>query len=399
MKMSRTTAITAMGVVVLLLAGCSGPGGANPGSSAAAMTKCLTDTAGAVSSASQPASTTITPSTGFAANAIIGVSLPDDQSMKWIEAKPMFNKTLTAAGYRPIVQVAINGVSDQQNQIDALVKQGISVLVVGPIDSSALGSQLDAAKAAGITVIAYDRQLIDTGSVDMYVSYDNFLAGQLQGQALIQGMLMTQGPPPYNIELMAGAPDDVASTPLFAGAMSVLQPGIECGALVIRSRQTSQNQVSTPGWLPANAKKRVDAILANYYTSDTLNGILVPTDAMARAALESLSDAEKTDQRTVITGQDSETESIPLVMAGSQYMTIYRDTQGLVDEVTTIIGLLQQGQPVPVSDTTIYNNGNKIVPAVLLTPQAVTASNAAEVYANDASRIGCTQDPPANCQQ
>jgi len=403
-QMKKLTSLVALAAAgALLLTGCGSGSSNTPSGSAGdtdAMKTCLTNAADTVSQGtSGNTSSTITPSTGFAADATIGISLPQKTSQNWVEAEGMFNKALPAAGFKSTVQFATNGVADQQNEITAMISQGVSVLVVGAIDGSQLGSQLDAAKAAGITVIAYDRLLTNTNSVDMYVAYDNYKVGQLQGQALLQGMLATQGDPPYNIELIAGSPDDANSKPFFDGAMSVIQPGLDCGALTIPSGQNTQTQAATQGWLAANAQKRMDTILGNNYTDTTLNGILSPNDTLARAALASLSSAGKSDEKTVITGQDSETASIPLIMQGTQYMTIYKNTQGLVDEIVKIVQQLQQGQPVTVNDTSTYNNGVKVVPTDLLTPQVVTAANAADVYKNDTTREPCTQTPvPASCQ-
>ncbi len=413
MKKIATSAVTLAAVGAMLLAGCAGTSergggdqttaGPSGGSSSdtTALTQCLTDAAATVdASASGGAASEITPSTGFEAGAQIGVSLPQKTSQNWVEAEGMFNDQLTAAGYQPIVQFATNGVPDQQNQITAMVTQGVKVLIVGAVDGSQLGGQLDQAKAAGITVIAYDRLLMNTESVDMYVAYDNYKVGQLQGQAVINGMLETQGQPPYNVELIAGSPDDANSKPFFEGAMSVIQPGIDCGAIKVLSGQTTQQQVATQGWLASNAQKRMDTILGANYTDAKLNGILSPNDTLARAAIAALDSAGKADEKTVISGQDSETASIPLIMKGTQYMTIYKDTNGLVKEIVKIVNLLQQGQPVPINDTTSYDNGVKVVPTDLLTPQVVTADNATTVYANDATRQPCTQDPaPASCNQ
>ena len=401
-----TTAVALAAAGALFLAGCATGGtssSSSPSSTAdvTAMKACLTAAAGAVSEGtSGTTQDTITPSTGFDAGAVIGVSLPQKTSQNWVEAEGMFNEQLKAAGYSPIVQFATNGVTDQQNQISAMITNGVKVLVVGAVDGSQLGSQLDAAKAAGITVIAYDRLLMQTKSVDMYVAYDNYKVGQLQGKAVVEGMLAKQGDPPYNVELIAGSPDDANSKPFFEGGMSVIQPGIDCGAIKVLSGQTTQQQVATQGWLASNAQKRMDTILGANYTDATLNGVLSPNDTLARAALASLQAAGKSDEKTIISGQDSETASIPLIMNGTQYMTIYKDTNGLVQEIVKVINLLQKGQPVPVNDMTTYNNGVQVVPTDLLTPQVVTAANAAQVYKNDTTREPCTQVPtPDTCKQ
>jgi len=315
----------------------------------------------------------------FDAGATIGVSLPQKTSENWVLAEGLFKDGLTAAGYKPIVNFADGGVPEQQSQISAQITNGAKVLVIGAIDGSQLGSQLAQAKQAGITVIAYDRLLTNTPDVDMYVAYDNYKVGQLQGQALLDGLAAQQGASPWNVELIAGSPDDANSKPFFEGAMSVLQPKIDDGTLKVPSGQTTQQQVATQGWLAKNAQQRMDAILAKNYTGGTkLNGILSPNDTLARAALTSVKAAGLPNP--VITGQDSEVESVKLIADGTQYSTINKDTNTLVKQVIDIIGQLQKGEAIQFNDTTSYNNGVKVVPAYLLTPVLITKDNVCTGY-------------------
>ncbi|MEN1973517.1 sugar-binding protein [Cellulomonas olei] len=326
---------------------------------------------------------------GFAADATIGVALPQKTSENWVLAEQLFNDGLTDAGFKPIVQFANSGVTEQQNQIQAMVEQGASVIVVGAIDGSQLGTQLEAAKDSGASVIAYDRLVKNTDAVDMYVAFDNFQVGVLQGQALLQGLEERKGDGPYNIELIAGSPDDANSTPFFEGAMSILQPKIDDGTLVVVSGQTSFEQVATQGWKAENAQKRMDTILAGSYTDTELDGVLSPNDTLGRAALTSVSQAGK--DTPVVTGQDSEVESVKSIMAGEQYSTIYKDTRELVAQTIKEIQLLQKGEDPEINDTESYDNGVKVVPSFLLTPVIVTKENAADVYKNDDTLFPLTQ--------
>jgi putative multiple sugar transport system substrate-binding protein len=319
---------------------------------------------------------------GFAADATIGVALPQKTSENWVLAEELFNDGLTEAGFEPIVQFANGGVSEQQNQIQAMIEQGAEVIVVGAIDGSQLGAQLEAAHDAGIQVIAYDRLVKNTDAVDLYVAFDNFKVGELQGEALLQGLAERKGAGPYNIELIAGSPDDANSTPFFEGAMSVLQPKIDDGTLTVVSGQTTMEQAATQGWKAENAQKRMDTILSGSYSGGTeLHGVLSPNDTLARAALTSVSQAGL--PTPVITGQDSEVESVKSIVAGEQYSTIYKDTRELVAESIRQVQLAQTGEEFEANDTESYDNGVKVVPAFLLDPVIVTQENAAEVYAND----------------
>lgn len=320
---------------------------------------------------------------GFAADATIGVALPQKTSENWVLAEQLFNDDLTEAGFTPIVQFANNGVTEQQNQIQAMIEQGAKVIVVGALDGSQLGTQLEDAHAQGIQVIAYDRLVKNTDAVDLYVAYDNFRVGELQGQALLEGLAERKGEGPWNIELIAGSSDDANSVPFFEGAMSVLQPEIDSGNLNVVSGQTTFEQAATAGWKAENAQRRFDSIMSGSYTDTELHGVLSPNDTLARAALTAV--AQAGEETPVITGQDSEVESVKSIMDGEQYSTIYKDTRTLVAETIKAVQHAQTGGDLAdlANDTESYDNGVKIVPAMLLEPVIVTQANAADVYADD----------------
>jgi len=320
---------------------------------------------------------------GFAADATIGVALPDKTSENWVLAGQLFTDGLEKAGFKADVQYApaSNTVAEQQNQIQAMVTGGAKVIIIGAKDGKQLATQVEAAHDAGVAVIAYDRLIENTEAVDYYVAFDNFEVGKLQGQALLDGLAERAGhEAPYNIELFSGSPDDANSAVFFNGAMEVLQPKIDDGTLKVVSGQTEIAQTATEGWKAENAQRRMDSILTSTYSSETLDGVLSPNDTLARAIITSVQGAGK--DVPVVTGQDSEVESVKSIMEGIQYSTINKDTTLLVEQAIKMVGQLQKGEEVDVNDTEQYDNGVKVVPAYLLPPIIVTKENAAEAYAN-----------------
>ncbi|MGN7149061.1 substrate-binding domain-containing protein [Arthrobacter sp. SAFR-179] len=318
---------------------------------------------------------------GFPQDSSIGVALPQKTSENWVLAEKLFNDGLSGAGFKADVQFANGGVSEQQNQISAMVTKGAKVIIVGAIDGSQLGTQLKQAKDSGATIIAYDRLLLNTENVDYYVAYDNFKVGVLQGQALLEGMKAKKPSGPYNIELFAGSPDDANAKVFFDGAMSVLKPKIDDGTLKVLSGQTNFEQAVTQGWKAENAQRRADTLLTGSYGSASLDGVLSPNDTLARAVLTSVKAAGK--PTPVITGQDSEVESVKSILAGEQYSTINKDTRKLVEHAITMVKDLQAGKKPEVNDDKSYNNKVKTVPAYLLEPVIVTAANVKTAYKDD----------------
>jgi putative multiple sugar transport system substrate-binding protein len=319
---------------------------------------------------------------GFAADATIGVALPDRTSENWVLAGDLFTNGLDEAGFEGNVQYAgsSNSVGDQQQQIQTMIDGGAEVIVIGAADTNQLATQLQAADAAGITVIAYDRLIQNSDLVDYYVAFDNYHVGELQAESLLQGLEERYGDQEsWNIELFSGSPDDSNSAVFFDGAMSVLQPRIDDGTLTVVSGQTTVQQTSTEDWAAENAQNRMDTILQSSYQGQELHGVLSPNDNLARAILTSV----QNDGRDVpvVTGQDSEVESVRAIVAGTQYSTIYKDTRALVAATIEMVQALQAGEEPETTATS--DNGAMEVPANLLEPVIVTQENAAEAYADN----------------
>lgn len=321
---------------------------------------------------------------GFAADSVIGVALPWLGTQNWAEADEMFRTQLEAAGFKPIVQHADNKVTQQQQQIESMIQNGAKVIVVGAVDGSQLGTVLEEAAAAGIKIIGYDRLIENTTGIDGLVQFGSIKTGELQGQALLDGLAKLKGEGPYNIELFGGGPADPNAVNFFKGAMTVLQPKIDDGTLVVVSGQTDFTQCGTMDWDNSKAQSRMDSLLSGFYSDKEIHGVLSPNDGIARAIITASENAGQ--PLPVVTGLDAENESVEWVWSGRQYCTVAKPTDALVAKTIEIIKALQAGDEMPAADTTV-NNGKKDVGVYELPPLVVTKENAKEAFANDPGRL------------
>jgi putative multiple sugar transport system substrate-binding protein len=315
---------------------------------------------------------------------LIGVALPAKTSQNWVLAGDDFKKSIEAAGFKADIQYAdaSSPVPSQQSEINSMLTKGAKVVIIGAADGSQLGTQVQTAKKDGAVVIAWDRNILNTKNVDYYVAFNNFHVGELQAQALLDGLKKEKGSGPYNVELFAGSPDDANAKVFFDGAMSVLQPKIDDGTLKVTSGQTDFQKVVTQGWLAQNAQKRMTDLITGYYAKGTkLDGVLSPNDTLARAILQATKSAGLPNP--VVTGQDSETDSIPLIMNGTQYSTIYKDTKLEAQAAIDLVSTLSKGDKPKTVNDKVNNNGVITVPAVELSPVLVTKDNAVEAYKNN----------------
>jgi putative multiple sugar transport system substrate-binding protein len=147
--------------------------------------------------------------------------------------------------------------------------------------------------------------------------------------------------------------------------MEVLKPLIDKGRHRCRLRPDGHQADRDPG-LEGGERPAADGLAADltYNGGKKLDGVLSPNDTLARAIITSVKGAGK--PVPVVTGQDSEVESVKSIMAGEQYSTINKDTRKLVAETIKMVQKLQAGETPEINDTKSYDNGVKIVPSYLL---------------------------------
>ncbi len=314
----------------------------------------------------------------------IGIAMPTKSSLRWISDGDSLKSALESKGYSVDLQYAEDDIPNQLAQIENMVTKGVKALVIASIDGTTLSAVLQQAADAGIKVIAYDRLIRDSGNVDYYTTFDNFQVGVLQANSLVKG-LKERFPDtkPWNVELFGGSPDDNNAFFFYDGAMSVLQPLIDSGDIVIKSGQTGMDKVGTLRWDGAVAQARMDNILsANYSDGSVVHGVLAPYDGLSRGIISSLRGVGygSADQPwPIVTGQDAETPSVKAIIAGEQFSTVYKDTRELAKTTADLVDTVLTGSTPEGLDTETYNNGVKVVPSILLTPYEVDATNYKEL--------------------
>jgi putative multiple sugar transport system substrate-binding protein len=305
---------------------------------------------------------------------LVGISMPTKSSTRWISDGESMVKEFTALGYTTDLQYGEDDIPNQLAQIENMVTKGAKVLIIAAIDGSTLSDILKKAKESGAKVFAYDRLITKTGDVDYYTTFDNFGVGVLQAQSLVQG-LKERFPDvkPWNVELFGGSPDDTNAFYFYDGAMSVLQPMIDSGEIVIPSGQMGMDKVGTLRWDGAVAQARMDNLLSANYTDKKVHGVLAPYDGLSRGIISSLKGVGYAPgaEMPIVTGQDAELPSVKAMTSGEQYSTVFKDTRELAKVTAAMVDAVMQGKEPEINDTKTYNNEVKVVPSYLLTPYSV----------------------------
>ncbi|MDF2614039.1 MAG: sugar transporter substrate-binding protein [Clostridia bacterium] len=368
MKMKKIFSLLLAGAMSLALAACAPSAPAEPQA---------TETAPAAEAQTEA------PAAEAEGGKYVGVLMPTQSSQRWIQDGDNMKKQLEAKGYTVDLQYAEDVVENQVSQLENMVTKGVNVLVIASIDGEALTAVIDKAAEAGIKVIAYDRLIRGSGNITYYATFDNFKVGVQQGSYIADKLGLADGKGPFNVELFGGSPDDNNAYFFYDGAMSILQPYIDKGQLVVKSGQTGMDKVSTLRWDGATAQARMDNILsASYSDGSKVDAVLSPYDGISIGILSSLKAVGygSADQPLpIVTGQDAEVPSVKSIIAGEQAQTVFKDTRTLAEKTVQMVDAVLQGKEAEVNDTTTYDNGVKVVPSFLCDPVSVDASNYKEV--------------------
>ncbi|TDS86797.1 multiple monosaccharide ABC transporter substrate-binding protein [Nesterenkonia aurantiaca] len=323
----------------------------------------------------------------------VGVAMPTQTYERWLNDGASVEEGLEELGYTADLQYADDDIPTQQQQIDQMITQDYDALIIASIDGSALTSQLDAADAADIPVISYDRLLTNSENVDFYVTFDNFAVGQEQANALLYGLGVfdenfeeAEDAPEetLNVELFAGSLDDNNARFFWDGAMDVLEPYIEDGTLAVPSGQTTIEQAATQRWEQETAQERMENLLTSTYSGgEELHGVLSPADPLSRGIINALRGAGMGDDiesgLPIVTGQDAEIASVSLIAEGVQHSTIFKDTRNLADQAVSAADSFLNGEEPEANDTESYDNGSAVIPSYLLPVEMILQENYEEI--------------------
>lgn len=386
MKRKLLSMILAVAMVATMLTGCGGDSTTTTADDTTADDATADDT-----TADDEADVSADDEGGQAASGDVqvGIVLPTKDEPRWLQDQAQFEAILGDAGFTNQVLFSQGSSATEKTNVETLISQGIDVLIICAQDGSAAAAAVEAAKDAGVTVIAYDRLITGTEAVDYYVTFDSFSVGVAQGQYLIDNAPEGTGIPLY---LYAGAATDNNAFIFFEGAWSVLQPKIADGTFVVANSseaealkdngELSRDEIGkiigqvTTDWDFNVAKSKAEAHLTAA-GADMKGDVLVlgPNDGTAR----SIADVFATDKDITsfkVTGQDAEQASVQYVIDGKQSMTIFKDTRTLAaDSVAMAVAILNGD--TPATDTT-YNNEAKDVPAKQTDIVVVTQDNVKE---------------------
>jgi D-xylose transport system substrate-binding protein len=321
----------------------------------------------------------------------VGLLLPDSVTARYAAAdKPYFEAKMKSLCPSCTVLYA-NADADpakQQQQAQSMLTQGAKVLVLDPQDGKAAASIVAAAKQKNVPVISYDR-LINSADLSYYISFDNEKVGQLQAQALVDKLKTDKVPSGSGILMVNGAPTDPNAAQFKKGAHSVIDSS---GYKVLA-------EYDTIDWQPTNAQSWASSQITKF--GNKITGIYAANDGTAGGVIA----AEKAGnfKPVPLTGQDAQLSGIQNILAGTQYMTVYKAVKPEAEDAASMAWALLNGKTWDKATSTVTPDAGGSIKSELLQPVAVTADNiestvvADQFYGSDSAAQICTAAYQAAC--
>jgi len=296
----------------------------------------------------------------------IALLLPENETPRYeSDDRPDFEKAVEdkCEDCEVLYSNAGGDASKQQSQAEAALTQGAEALVVDPMDSKSAAAIAEKAKAQNVPVVSYDR-LIENAEIDAYVSYVNEEVGELQGETLAK-KLKEDGSPSGPVIMINGDPADPNAAQFKKGAHNALdKAGVEIA-----------KEYDTPGW-SAEAAQREAQQAITALGKDGFAGIYAANDDTGGGAIAAMKGAGINPSEKPVTGQDATVAGLQRVLAGQQFMTVYKEIEPEATIAAEIAIALAEGEGVPQDKITEnVDNGAADIPSVLLKPIAVTKGN------------------------
>ncbi|EME99097.1 substrate-binding domain-containing protein [Streptomyces mobaraensis NBRC 13819 = DSM 40847] len=293
----------------------------------------------------------------------IGLLLPENQTARYERFdKPLLEKKikeLAGTSATVLYENAKQDASVQQQQVDTMITKRVDALIVDAVDAKSIASSVKKAHDKGIPVVAYDR--LAEGPVDAYTSVDNERVGKIQGESLLKELGDNAGK--GQIVMMNGSVTDPNAKMYKDGAHSVLDGKVKVG-----------KEYDTKEWKPENANENMKGAISSL-GKENIVGVYSANDGMAGGIITALKSAGF-GKLPPVTGQDAELSAVQRILAGEQFMSVYKPYVPETEAAATMAVALAQGKKLDgTAKTTVDSGSEKKIPAIIVDPFALTKAD------------------------
>ena len=231
---------------------------------------------------------------------VVGVSLSTLNNPFFISVKEGIVDLAEEKGSQVKVLDAQDDTSKQSNDVDDLIQQGVDILLINPVDSSAITPAVEAANSAGIPVVTIDRSS-EGGQVLTLVASDNVEGGKMAAQY---------------IEEISGENAKVAELEGIPGASATNERGKGFNEYAKDKLDIVDKQTAN-----FDRAKGLTVMENMLQSKPEIQAVFAQNDEMALGAIEAIQAAGKTGNIQVV-GFDGTDDGLDAIEAGTLSATV-----------------------------------------------------------------------------
>lgn len=232
---------------------------------------------------------------------VVGLAVSTLNNPFFVDLRDGAKAAADANGMELVVMDAQNDASKQLANIENLIQQKVSVIIVNPVDSKAIVPAIEAANKANIPVITVDRGAAG-GAVVSAIASDNVAGGKMAGQYIVDKL----GGKGKVVEL-EGIPGTSAANDRGKGFNDAVKAA--AGITVVAKQPADFDR--------AKGMKVMENILQ---ANPEINAVFAHNDEMALGALEAIKAAKRTG--IMVVGFDATNDAVKAVNDGTLAATV-----------------------------------------------------------------------------
>lgn len=289
----------------------------------------------------------------------VGFMLPNMNNLRYLVEKKVFISKIESLGGKVILRSADNDEEKQNQQFEDILKEGVDIVVLDPVNRFRSAEMVRAAHKKGIKVISYDR-LVANCEVDALVTFNAMEIGrQMADYALRQT-------PSGNYVILGGDGSDINALMIEEAIEKSLDSNIKSGRVKILFRSLVERYASDESEiLTAKCLK---------LTNTKPDVILTASDAMAQGVINAFL-KESFTGKVLLTGQNAELYACKNIVEGKQTMTVYKPVKRMASATAELAVKICKGEKLNAYCKSTIFNGSVNVPVWLFDVITVDASN------------------------
>jgi ribose transport system substrate-binding protein len=255
----------------------------------------------------------------------VGLVLSTLDNPYFVTMKEGAQKEADKKGYTLIVENSDNDATKERSNVEDLLQQGVSVLIINPTDSDAVGNSIKLANSKKIPVITVDRAA-NSGDVACFIASDNVKAGKMAADFLAQ-KLANKG----NIVELQGTPG--------ASATNDRGKGFNDAIASIPGMKIVANQSAN-----FDRQKGLEVMQNIMQSTPNFDAVFAQNDEMALGAVKALA-----GKKVLVVGIDGEADSQKAVQDGTMAATIAQQPGLMGSLAIDNAGKIMNNETVPKS--------------------------------------------------